>query len=87
MEKENTSFISTGMIMLFDRDILFLWIQAFTTVVYLIINRLHSSALNSESPYFPLHETLPLHESSILSIAPKIQDNTNFIKKQSFISL
>jgi len=60
--KLSSHFISTGMTMLFHRGILFLWIQAFTTVVYLI-NRLHSSALNSESPYFTLHETLPYYSS------------------------
>jgi hypothetical protein len=49
--KLSSHFISTGMTML-----------SLTTVVYLI-NRLHSSALNSESPYFTLHETLPYYSS------------------------
>ena len=35
---------------------LFLWVEAFSTAVYLI-NRLPSSALNSETPYFALHDT------------------------------
>jgi len=68
MEKENTSALNfhhtsfPQVWLCYFRGILFLWIQALTTVVYLI-NRLHSSALNSESPYFTLHETLPYYSS------------------------
>ena len=41
---------------------LFLWVEAFSTVVYLI-NRLPSSALNSETPSFTLHGTQPDYTS------------------------
>ncbi|RVW36954.1 Retrovirus-related Pol polyprotein from transposon RE1 [Vitis vinifera] len=41
---------------------LFLWVKAFSTAVYLI-NRLPSSALNSETPYFALHGTHPNYTS------------------------
>ena len=35
---------------------LFLWVEAFSTAIYLI-NRLPSSALNFETSYFALHGT------------------------------
>ena len=41
---------------------LFLWVEAFSIAVYLI-NRLPSSALNSETPYFALHGTHPDYTS------------------------
>ncbi|KAL6316339.1 hypothetical protein AAG906_017974 [Vitis piasezkii] len=41
---------------------LFLWVEAFSTAIYLI-NRLPSSALNSETPYFALHGTHPDYTS------------------------
>jgi hypothetical protein len=43
------------MIMLFHSgDPLFLWVEAFTTNVYLI-NRLHLSIFSFDTPYFALH--------------------------------
>jgi hypothetical protein len=42
--------------------LLFLWVEAFTTVVYLI-NRLSSSTLNSDTPYFILHGKHPIYSS------------------------
>ncbi|KAL6323598.1 hypothetical protein AAG906_039189 [Vitis piasezkii] len=61
-----------GMTMLFHSGApLFLWVETFSTTVYLI-NRLPSSTLNSETPYFALHGThpdytsLPLHFDSWL---------------------
>jgi hypothetical protein len=42
--------------------LLFLWVEAFTTVVYLI-NRLSSSTLNSDTPYFILHGKHPIYLS------------------------
>jgi hypothetical protein len=41
---------------------LFLWVEAFTTAVYLI-NRLPSSALNYDTPYFRLHGNHPIYSS------------------------
>ena len=41
---------------------LLLWVEAFSTAVYLL-NRLPSSALNSETPYFALHGTHPDYTS------------------------
>jgi hypothetical protein len=41
---------------------LFLWVEAFTTAVYLM-NRLPSSTLNFESPYFMLHGNHPTYSS------------------------
>jgi hypothetical protein len=41
---------------------LFLWVEAFTTVIY-IIKRLPSSSINFETPYFKLHHTHPDYSS------------------------
>jgi hypothetical protein len=49
--------------MLFHSGVpLFLWVEAFTTAVHLI-NRLPSSSLNFETPYFALHGTHPNYSS------------------------
>jgi hypothetical protein len=41
---------------------LFLWVEAFSTAVYLI-NRLPTSALNYETSYFTLYENHPDYTS------------------------
>lgn len=59
VERRHRTIRELGMTMLFQCGApLFLWIEAFTTAVYLM-NRLPSSALNFETPYFALHGSHP----------------------------
>jgi hypothetical protein len=61
--KANRIIRELGMTILFHSGtLLFLWVEAFTTVVYLI-NRLSSSTLNSDTPYFILHGKHPIYSS------------------------
>ncbi|KAK2458167.1 putative mitochondrial protein [Trifolium repens] len=63
VERRHRIIRELGMTMLFHSGApLFLWVEAFTTVVYLI-NRLPSSSLKSETPYFTLHGTHPNYSS------------------------
>ncbi|RVW86387.1 Retrovirus-related Pol polyprotein from transposon RE1 [Vitis vinifera] len=63
VERRHRIIRELGMTMLFHSGApLFLWVEAFSTAVYLI-NRLPSSALNSETPYFALHGTHPDYTS------------------------
>jgi len=49
--------------MLFHSGVpLFLWVEAFTTAIHLL-NRLSSSTLNSEIPYFKMHGSHPDYSS------------------------
>ena len=80
------------MTMLFHSNApLFLWVEAFTTAVYLM-NRLPSSALNFESPYFMLHGII-LHTHPLESLGPNvfptpgIQNRTNLTLKQFYAFL
>ena len=57
VERRHRIIRELGMTMLFHSGApLFLWVEAFSTDVYLI-NRLPSFASNSETPYFALHGT------------------------------
>lgn len=57
VERRHRIIRELGMTMLFHSGApLFLWVEAFTTVVHLI-NRLSLSSLNFETPYFALHGT------------------------------
>jgi transposase InsO family protein len=63
VERRHRIIRELGMTMLFHSGTpLFLWVEAFTTAVYLI-NRLPSSALNSDTPYFRLHGNHPIYSS------------------------
>ena len=63
VERRHRVIRELGMTMLFHSNApLFLWVEAFTTAVYLM-NRLPSSALNFESPYFMLHGNHPTYSS------------------------
>ena len=57
VERRHRVIRELGMTMLFHSGApLCLWVEAFTTVVFLI-NRLSSFSLNFETPYFVLHGT------------------------------
>jgi hypothetical protein len=63
VERRHRVIRELGMTMLFHSGVpLSLWVEAFTIVVYLI-NRLHSSALKFESPYFMLYGNHPTYSS------------------------
>ncbi|KAJ6866233.1 Retrovirus-related Pol polyprotein from transposon TNT 1-94 [Populus alba x Populus x berolinensis] len=63
VERRHRIIRELGMTMLFHSGTpLFLWVEAFSTAVYLI-NRLPSSALNSDTPYFRLHGKHPIYSS------------------------
>ena len=63
VERRHRIIRELGMTMLFHSGApLFLWVEAFSIVVYLI-NHLPSFALNSETPYFALHGTHPDYTS------------------------
>ena len=63
VERQHRIIRELGITMLFHSGTpLFLWVEAFTIVVYLI-NRLSSSALNSDTPYFILHGKHPIYSS------------------------
>ena len=63
VERRHRIIQELGMTMLFHSGApLFLWVEAFSIVVYLI-NHLPSFALNSETPYFALHVTHPDYTS------------------------
>lgn len=63
VERRHRIIRELGMTMLFHSGVpLFLWFEAFTTAVHLI-NRLPSSPLNFETPYFALHGTHPNYSS------------------------
>ena len=63
VERRHRVIRELGMTMLFHSCApLFIWVEAFTTAVYLI-NRLPSSSINFETPYFKLHHTHPDYSS------------------------
>ena len=63
VERRHRVIRELGMTMLFHSGApLCLWVEAFTTTVYLI-NRLPSSSFNFETPYFFLHGTHPNYSS------------------------
>jgi hypothetical protein len=63
VERRHRIIRELGMTMLFHSGApLFMWVEAFSTVVYLI-NRLPTSALNYETPYFTLHGNHPNYTS------------------------
>ena len=63
VERRHRIIRELGMTMLFHSGApLFLWVEVFSTAVYLI-NRLPSSTFNSETPYFALHGTHPDYTS------------------------
>jgi hypothetical protein len=63
VERRHRIIRELGMTMLFHSGApLFLWVEAFSTAVYLI-NRLPTSALNYETPYFTLHGNHPDYTS------------------------
>jgi len=63
VERRHIIIRELGMTMLFHSGTpLFLLVEAFTTAVYLI-NRLPSSTLNSNTPYFLLHGRHPIYSS------------------------
>lgn len=62
VERQHRTIRELGMTMLFHCGApLFLWVEAFTAVY--LMNRLPSSALNFETPYFALHGTHPIYSS------------------------
>ena len=62
VERRHRVIRELGMTMLFHSGApLCLWVEAFTTTVFLI-NRLLSSSLNFETPYFVLHGTHPFEQ-------------------------
>nr|KYP45480.1 Retrovirus-related Pol polyprotein from transposon TNT 1-94 [Cajanus cajan] len=63
VERRRRIIRELGMTLLFHSGApLFLWVEAFITAVHLI-NRLPSSSLNFETPYFALHGTHPDYTS------------------------
>ncbi|KAJ0028636.1 hypothetical protein Pint_36096 [Pistacia integerrima] len=63
VERRHRIIRELGMTMLFHCGApLFLWVEAFSTSVYLM-NRLPSSTLNFETPYFALHGKHPIYSS------------------------
>ena len=63
VERRHRIIRELGMTMLFHSHApLYLWLEAFSTVVFLL-NRLPSSSLNFETPYFMLHGTHPDYTS------------------------
>ena len=63
VERRHRVIRELGMTMLFHSGIpLYLWVEVFSTAVYLI-NRLPSSALDHETPYFTLHGIHPDYTS------------------------
>lgn len=61
VERRHRIIRELGMTMLFHSNApLFLWVEAFSTAVYLMI-RLPSSAINFETPYFKLHGIRPVY--------------------------
>ena len=63
VERRHRIIRELGMTMLFHSHApLYLWLEAFSTVVFLL-NRLPSSLLNFETPYFMLHGTHPDYTS------------------------
>lgn len=60
-ERRHKIIRELGMTMLFHCGApLFLWVEALTTIVYLI-NRLPSLAINFKTPFFLLHGTHPVY--------------------------
>lgn len=59
VEHRHRIFRELGMAMLCHSGaLLYLWVEAFTTTIFLF-NRLPSTALNLETPYFKLHGVHP----------------------------
>ena len=92
VERRHRVIRELGMTMLFHSGApLCLWVEAFTTTVFLI-NRLSSSSLNFETPYFVLHGT-HLNYSSLRIFGSKffltlrIHDITNSTLKPFLVCL
>ena len=84
VERRHRTIRELGMTMLFHSGApLFLWIEAFTTAVYLM-NCLPSSSINFDTPYFALHGKHPNY-SSLRAFGSKCFPYTWDTKKKKLI--